>query len=325
MDTLILTRELITQILPPSAYLDAVRAAFRQLGAGEVAAPPVGHLDGLDGAFHIKAAVGSTAPRRAAVKVNGNFPHNPGRHGLPVIQGFIALLDAERGAVLALMDSVEITAQRTAACSAIAAQLLAPANARRLALVGCGVQARYHFDMLASLFPLESLALYDSVAERARELAGLLRDRNLVVEVQSSPAAAAHGAQIVVTATPSRTALLDANDVDAGCFIAGVGADSAGKHELSPSLLRRARVVPDVLAQAVHMGDLQHAVRTGVMTKEDVHGELADIVLGRVAGRTSAEEIFVFDSTGTAIADLAAAELVYERARSDPRALRIKL
>ncbi len=324
METLILARELIAQIVPPGAYLDAVRTAFRQLGSGEVATPPVAHLDGLDGKFHIKAAVRSTHPHRAAVKVNGNFPHNAARHELPVIQGFIALLDAERGAVLALMDSTEITARRTAACSALAAQRLAPANARHLALIGCGVQARYHVEALAQLFSLESIALYDNVAERAIELAGDLQDR-FNVEVQPSPAAAARGAQIIVTATPSRTALLDASDVDAGCFIAGVGADSAGKQELSPALLGRARVVPDVLAQAIHMGDLQHAVRAGVMTQADIHGELADVVLGRVPGRTSADEIFVFDSTGTGIADLAAAEIVYERAHDDPRALRIRL
>jgi alanine dehydrogenase len=324
VETLILARELIAQIVPPGAYLDAVRTAFRQLGSGEVATPPVAHLDGLDGKFHIKAAVRSTHPHRAAVKVNGNFPHNAARHELPVIQGFIALLDAERGAVLALMDSTEITARRTAACSALAAQRLAPANARHLALIGCGVQARYHVEALAQLFSLESIALYDNVAERAIELAGDLQDR-FNVEVQPSPAAAARGAQIIVTATPSRTALLDASDVDAGCFIAGVGADSAGKQELSPALLGRARVVPDVLAQAIHMGDLQHAVRAGVMTQADIHGELADVVLGRVPGRTSAGQIFIFDSTGTGIADLAAAEIVYERAHDDPRALRIRL
>jgi ornithine cyclodeaminase/alanine dehydrogenase-like protein (mu-crystallin family) len=222
------------------------------------------------------------------------------------------------------MDSTEITARRTAACSALAAQRLAPANARHLALIGCGVQARYHVEALAQLFSLESIALYDNVAERAIELAGDLQDR-FNVEVQPSPAAAARGAQIIVTATPSRTALLDASDVDAGCFIAGVGADSAGKQELSPALLGRARVVPDVLAQAIHMGDLQHAVRAGVMTQADIHGELADVVLGRVPGRTSAGQIFIFDSTGTGIADLAAAEIVYERAHDDPRALRIRL
>jgi alanine dehydrogenase len=324
VETLILARELIAQIVPPGAYLDAVRTAFRQLGSGEVATPPVAHLDGLDGKFHIKAAVRSTHPHRAAVKVNGNFPHNAARHELPVIQGFIALLDAERGAVLALMDSTEITARRTAACSALAAQRLAPANARHLALIGCGVQARYHVEALAQLFSLESIALYDNVAERAIELAGDLQDR-FNVEVQPSPAAAARGAQIIVTATPSRTALLDAGDVETGCFIAGVGADSAGKQELSPALLGRARVVPDVLAQAIHMGDLQHAVRAGVMTQADIHGELADVVLGRVPGRTSAGQIFIFDSTGTGIADLAAAEIVYERAHDDPRALRIRL
>jgi ornithine cyclodeaminase/alanine dehydrogenase-like protein (mu-crystallin family) len=108
-------------------------------------------------------------------------------------------------------------------------------------------------------------------------------------------------------------------------FIAAIGADSAGKQELSPSLLRACKVIPDVLAQAVHMGDLQHALAAGVMTADDVHGELGDVVCRRVAARTSPDERFVFDSTGSAITDLAVADLVYQSARGDDRRTWIEL
>jgi ornithine cyclodeaminase/alanine dehydrogenase len=302
-----------------------VRSAFQRLGAGEIDTPAVSHLAGLDGAFHIKAAISATSPRRAAVKINGNFPHNFVRHGLPVIQGVIALLDGERGRLLALMDSIEITARRTAATSALAAQRLAREESRRLALIGCGMQARYHFEALAELYRFDSVALYDRSPGRAADLAQKVQDSRLLADVKSSAQAATLGADIIVTSTPSRAALLDVDDVAAGCFIAAVGADSAGKQELAPALLRRARVVPDVLAQAVHMGDLQHAVVAGVMTAQDIHGELADVVCGHAPGRSSDDEVFVFDSTGSAVADLAAAEIAYEIACRDPATLRIRL
>jgi alanine dehydrogenase len=323
--TLLLSREAIARSVPPGAYLAAVGSAFRRLGAGELHTPSVSHLAGLDGAFHIKAAISLTFPRRAAVKINGNFPQNVARCGLPVIQGFIALLDGECGRILALMDSIEITARRTAATSALAAQQLARAESRRLAFIGCGVQARYHFEAFAELYRFDSVALYDRSAEHATELAHRVQDAGLPADVRTSARAAALSADIIVTSTPSRAALLGLEDVCAGAYIAAVGADSGGKQELAPALLRRARVVPDVLAQAAHMGDLQHALAAGVMTPQDIHGELADVVCGRAPGRSSDDELFVFDSTGSAVADFAAAEMAYEIACRDPAALRIHL
>ena len=216
--TLLLTREAIARSVPPGAYLAAVGSAFRRLGASEIDTPAVSHLAGLDGAFHIKAAISTTSPRRAAVKVNGNFPHNLVRHGLPVIQGFIALLDSERGRLLALMDSIEITARRTAATSALAAQHLARGQSRRLALIGCGVQARYHLEALAELYRFDSVALYDRSPERAADLAQKVQDSGLLADVKSSARAATLGADIIVTATPSRAAFLDVDDVCAGCL-----------------------------------------------------------------------------------------------------------
>lgn len=323
--TLLLTREVIASRVPPHAYVDAIRAAFRRLAAAELEIPAVGHVPGCGGAFHIKAAASLTGVRRAAVKINGNFPDNPARHGLPTIQGFIALLDAQCGHLLALMDSAEITAQRTAAASVVAAQLLARPAARRLALIGCGVQARYHLIHFTSAFAFDSIACCDLRAESADALAAFGAQRSLRVEIAKSAQAAAAGADIVVTCTPSRVPILHVGDVAPGCFIAAVGADNPHKQELDPELLQAARVVPDVLAQAIQMGDLHHAIEAGVMRAQDIHGELADIVAGRVAARNADDAIFVFDSTGTAITDLAAAEVVYEFARHDSSLPRIRL
>lgn len=323
--TLILTREFIASRVLPGAYVKAVRGVFAQLAQGQIDIAPVGHARGFDGAFHVKSATGLVAPRRVAIKLNGNFPENPLHHGLPTIQGVIALFDAECGRLLALMDSVEVTAQRTAAASVVAAQLLANPHAQRLALIGCGMQARYHLAAFLDAFPIRSLACYDIHADAAKRLVGNAVELGIDAHAANSARAAAEHADIVVTSTISRLPVLDCDDVGAGSFIAAVGADSPHKHEIAPGLLRRALVVPDVLAQSCVMGDLHHAIEAGTMRAADVHGELADIVADRIAGRTRADQIFVFDSTGTAIADLAAANVIFDIAQADPSAPRFRL
>jgi alanine dehydrogenase len=312
--TLLLTREVIASRVPPDAYVDAIRAAFRRLAAAELETPAVGHVPGCGGAFHIKAAASLTGVRRAAVKINGNFPDNPARHGLPTIQGFIALLDAQCGHLLALMDSAEITAQRTAAASVVAAQLLARPAARRLALIGCGVQARYHLIHFTSAFAFDSIACCDLRAESADAFAAFGAQRSLRVEIAKSAQAAAAGADIVVTCTPSRVPILHVGNVAPGCFIAAVGADNPHKQEIDAKLMGQAKVVCDVLEQCAGMGDLHHALQAGAMRREDVYAELGELVAGKKIGRDSQQEIIVFDSTGMALQDVAAAAILYEKA-----------
>ena len=326
METLILPRDYICGRVSPRAYFEAVQRAFLAFAAGEVTAPPVGHVPAEGGAFHAKAASrrGGGAPA-VVLKLNGNFPENRFRYGLPTIQGYIALLDARRGSVLALMDSAEITARRTAAASALAARFLARPDSRVLGIIGCGEQARCHIDALRELFPLGRVECHDIDRTRAEMLASHAQTCGLEPSIGDSVHAVAARADILVTSTPSTHALLTADDVRPGCFVAAVGADNPLKQEIAPALLASARVVPDILAQAVVMGDLHHAIDAGAMTAADIHGELADVVAGRVAGRTDPEQLFVFDSTGTAIEDLAAAEMLYEIARADPSAMRVAL
>src|SRR5262245_19653716 len=125
VQTLLLSRSCIAALAGPRDYLSAMRDAFLTHAQAGYRLPPVGHIGCGNGAFHLKSAQRTSEPALVALKVNGNFPQNPTLHGLPTIQGFIALLDGAAGAVLALMDSVEITARRTAAATAPAAVPLA--------------------------------------------------------------------------------------------------------------------------------------------------------------------------------------------------------
>lgn len=311
---LLLSRDAVARLATPADYLECMRSAFADMAAGRFEAPSVGHLPGIDGAFHIKGAYRSAAPALAAIKVNGNFPGNAARYDLPTVQGFVALLDAERGCVLALMDSIEITARRTAAATALAAQHLADADAHTLGVVGCGVQAHYHLDALIGIAPITSVRFCEPRDDAARSFADRAQRMGLQLRRVMEPGSVCSGAQIVVTLTTSTRPILQLADIAPGTFVAGVGADNPHKHELASDLLCGSRVVVDSLQQAASMGDLHHAIAAGDMSEADVYGELADLVTGRLPGRADPTRRYVFDSTGLGLQDLAAAGMLYERA-----------
>jgi len=313
---LLLSRSVIARLATTRDYLDAMQAAFADLAHGRFEVPQVGHVPGIGGMFHIKSAQRGGSPALATIKVNGNFPGNVVRRQLPTIQGFVALLDAECGCVLALMDSIEITARRTAAATALAAKYLAKPGSRTLAMIGCGVQAAYHVEALLDVVPIESIAFCDPRDDATRGFAARMLEMGLRTRRVGDARTAVRSADIVVTVTTSTRPLLGLADICPGTFVAGVGADNPSKHELAADLLKASRVVVDSLAQAAAMGDLQHAIKDGAMQAGDVHGELAQLAGGLIPGRAHGDEQWVFDSTGLSIQDLAAASMLYERART---------
>ena len=156
-----------------------------------------------------------------------------------------------------------------------------------------------------------------SFASEARSLnAARMLEMGLRTRRVGDARTAVRSADIVVTVTTSTRPLLGLADICPGTFVAGVGADNPSKHELAADLLKASRVVVDSLAQAAAMGDLQHAIKDGAMQAGDVHGELAQLAGGLIPGRAHGDEQWVFDSTGLSIQDLAAASMLYERART---------
>ena len=313
---LVLNQTEVRELLDLRECIDVVASAFRAHAEGNLPIAPgiLGAHIG-EGGFHIKTAALAGSPAYFAVKINANYPGNPSRFGLPTIQGLIALFEAGRGTPLAVMDSIEITILRTAAASAVAATHLARPDAAVLTICGCGSQGRSHVRALLQVRPITQVFAFDTdpecAARFARELGGELR---LDIRVVKTLEAAVPASDICVTCTPARAPILPAELVRPGLFIAAVGADNPEKQELEPGLLRRSTVVVDILEQAATIGELHHALSAGVMALADVHAELGQIVAGLRPGRSSQEEIIVFDSTGTALQDVAAASLVYERA-----------
>jgi len=323
-EVLLLTSREIRSLLSLDECIGAVERAFRAHGEGRAGPPAVLSMHTEGGGFHVKAGLLELDRSYFAAKVNGNFPENNSRFGLPTIQGVIVLCDAGNGTPLAVMDSGDITSLRTAAATAVAAKFLARQDSRTITICGCGNQGRVQLRALSGIRHLETAFAFDSDGERALRFSqDLTSELKISVKAVSDLRAAVRRSDICVTCTTSRQPLLGSDDVSPGTFIAAVGADNPQKQELHPSLMAGSKVVCDIREQCAVMGDLHHALDAGVMTRANVHAELGQIVAGRKPGRESQEEITIFDSTGMALQDVAAAAFLFEKAERNGSGVRL--
>jgi len=313
--TLLLSRAEVTALLSLDDCIAAVERAFLLHAEGSTLGPGVLGIAADGGGFHVKAAGLRLERTWFALKCNGNFFHNSTRFGLPNIQGLIILCDGETGYPVAVIDSIQITTLRTAAATAVAARLLSHPESKVVTVVGCGTQGRAQLLALSRVRRVETVQALDIDPGRARVFAqDLSREMGIQVRVTEDLAAAVRQSDICVTCTPSRQGFMEPEHLPPGLFLAAVGADSHDKQELDPRILASNKVVADILDQCAAFGEVHHALSAGLMTRDDVHAELSDVLAGRRPGRTSPDEVIVFDSTGTALQDVAAAVAVYEKA-----------
>jgi len=307
--TLLLSGSDVDRLLTPDVCIAAVEDAFRRLAEGKVPPPGILAMHAGEGSFHVKAGFLTLDRPYFAAKLNANFPDNGARHRLPTIQGAVILSDAANGMPLAIMDSISITALRTAAASAVAAKYLARKECGTALICGCGGQAASQLAALRQVRAPRRVLTYDQDRARAAAFASAIGGTPA-----TDLAGAASESDIIITCTTARRYFITREMVRPGTFIAAVGADNESKQEIDPHLMAQAKVVTDVTEQASRIGDLHHVIDAGMMTREAVHAELGEVVAGRKSGRESADEIIVFDSTGTGLQDVAAAIAVYRRA-----------
>lgn len=312
--TLIITRAEVATLMQPNDWLAAVEQGFAALAQGKATSPAPIAITAQSGVFHAKGASLDLDRPYVALKLNGNFPDNPATRGWPTIQGALLLCDGETGALLAVIDSIEVTLRRTAAATALAARFLARPESRTLLVCGCGDQAVPQLAALRAVLPIEQVLAWDRDPDRSRRFAEAQRRDGLAADLATDLAAACQRSDVIVTCTTARSPFLEASFVRPGTFVAAVGADSPEKSEVHPELMRRAVVTADVLDQCAVMGDLRHAIAAGAMTPADVHAELAELVRGAKRGRADDAAITLFDSTGTALQDVAAAAAIYRKA-----------
>ncbi len=316
---LTLTGAEVARVLSFETTIERVEQAYGGLYRHEAEVPPIQNMenDDVGGEIDVKSALAKAPTAYASVKIASGFFRN-NEKGLPTSYATIVVLDGETGRPLAIMDGDLITNWRTGAAAAVASRHLSREDSATVGLIGSGVIAGMALRALTKVRPVKRAFVWAPPVEMrtafARELSAEL---DLPVVAVDEPARAVAAADLVVTATPSREPILIPEMIREGTHINAIGADGPGKQELDARLTAGAKLVVDRLAQCRVAGELQHALRAGLMTEAQVHAEIGAVVAGAKPGRTDPGEITVFDATGVAVQDLAVATLVYERARAE--------
>jgi ornithine cyclodeaminase len=311
------------------ALTDTLEAAFAK---GAIAPPRHHHAVALDGrpeatlllmpAWEAREPGSRFAGRYMGLKAVTVYPDNATR-GAPAVLGSYLLLSAETGTTLAVMDATRLTAWRTAAASALASRYLSRPDAARLLMVGAGALAPFLVRAHAAVRPIGKVQVWNRSRPGAEALVAGLTQAGIAATVAGDLAAAAADADIISTATLSAEPLIRGAWLKPGTHLDCVGAFKRSMRETDDDAARRARIFVDTRAGAfAEAGDILQPLGAGIIGKEAVVGELAELCRGDVQGRRTPEEITLFKSVGASIEDLAAAVAVYERPpRSTPALL----
>jgi ornithine cyclodeaminase len=306
---LIVERSRIEEILGGLDLLPMIEAAFRDYSAGRAVVPPVGELLLDKGEVHIKygAIAGGDY---YVIKIASGFYENPSL-GLPSSNGMMLVFHQDTGEPEAvLLDEGRLTDVRTAAAGAVAAHVLAPPEVARIGVLGSGMQARLQLQQLAQLLETREVVAWGRDRQRLEEYRTDMATAGFEVVAAESPAGVAALAQLIVTTTPSTQPLLQAVDIRPGTHITAIGSDTAEKQELAPDVLALADVVVgDSLEQCRTRGEISRALAAGAIALEKPV-ELGAVLAGEARGRTSPEQVTVFDSTGVAVQDIAIATAI---------------
>jgi ornithine cyclodeaminase len=312
----LLTEEQVKALLPLDELIAAMEAAVAHFSAGEVLQPVRSVLTvGPSRAYFGLMPAYIEKPARLGAKLVTVFNENHQR-GLPSHLATIVLLDADTGSLLALMDGRYITEMRTAAVSAVSVRHLSRPEASTLAILGSGVQARSHLEAYAEVRSLKDVRVWSPKVE-SRDRFSQEMSQHVTVPVRSTTSAqdAVRGADLVVLATSSVSPVIEAAWVSPGAHVVSVGACRPDQREMAPELVTQGRLFVDSKAAAlVESGDVVLGIKEGRFGESHVLGELGAVVLGRVGGRTSDNEITIFKSLGMAVEDVVSADLVFRRA-----------
>ncbi|MCX8153201.1 MAG: alanine dehydrogenase [Candidatus Bathyarchaeota archaeon] len=323
MNVLLLSEREVTELLRIDEVITAVENAFREKALGYAQMPPKIYLNFAKYNGDVRAMPAYLERLdAAAVKIVNSHPDNPRKFGMPTVSATVLLLDPRNGALLAIMGGTHLTAMRTAAAGGIAIKYLANKDAKVASFIGAGVQARAQLQALLLTRPnIEEIRVCDISPKAAEAFAAEAKSKaaKCRVTIVGKEKEAVRGADIVITTTPSRRPVVFDEWVSEGTHFNCIGADAPLKEEIDPAILKRAKIVVDDWDQAAHSGEINVPISRGVLSKKDVWAELGEIVAGAKTGRTSKDEITVFDSTGLAIQDAAAAEVVYRKALSEQR------
>lgn len=313
----ILSRKDVRSLLTMEEVIEALKEAFLSCSRGETVAPlrlgmevtPYQGITLLMPSFQKK-------PDGLGVKLVSVFPENVKR-GLPTICAYYLLCDAQTGRLLALMDGAVLTGIRTGAASGLASSYLGRKDSTVLGLFGAGVQARFQLEAMTAVFPmLREFYVFDVDEKRsARFIEELPPDLRMEARVAQSSDEVVSRADVIVTATTSRFPVFQGKLLKAGTHINAIGGFMPSMQEVDEETVLRSKVVVDTFEGCLsEAGEIVIPIRRGTFSRDRIHSDLAGLVSGKQRGREAQEEITLFKSVGTAIEDLAAARLAYQKA-----------
>jgi alanine dehydrogenase len=312
----LLSEQDVRIVLSMRDLIDAMESALAQFSSRQVTQPLRSVIEvGLQRAFVGVMPAFISDPAMLGTKVVSVFGSNAAV-GLPTHLATIVLLDPMTGELLAIMDGRFITEARTAAVSAVAIKHLARADASRLAIVGSGVQARSHLEAIAMVRSLRDVRVWSPTHDHRTAFVREMRPRvDAPILAAASARDAVDGADLIVLATAAREPVVRSEWIAEGAHICAVGACRPDQREMETALVGRGRVFVDSREGAlVEAGDIVIPLRAGAFDETHLSGELGEVVLGTVKGRTSVTDVTIFKSLGMAVEDVAAAHLAYIKA-----------
>lgn len=316
MKVLFVNESLVHELLPMRSCIELMRAALANFTRGDAVQPLRSLVRLPDGTGVLGLMPGYLGePQAFGLKVVSVMPGNRGT-AYASHQGVVMLFGVTHGEPLAILDATAITAIRTAAASAVATDVLARPNAGDLALIGCGTQAGTHLAAMAAVRPLRRVRVWSRTRANAelfsrREAAGAGRE----IEVMATAEDAVRNADLVCTVTSAREPVVRGAWLTPGAHVNAAGACFVTHRELDGEAVRRGRFFTDSRESCLNeSGDFRIAVREGDIDDNHLLGEVGDVLLGRIPGRISSDDITVYESLGIAIEDLASAHAIHRRA-----------
>ncbi|PDS99749.1 ornithine cyclodeaminase family protein [Rhizobium sp. S9] len=317
MKTLLLKKDEVSRLISVTEVIAAVEEAYKAFSSDQVEQPdyvgidlpsPRGEIDFKLGYYKANEMISMKAS-------SGGFVDNPTAHGMPSGMATIFLFDARSGALICVMDGSLILGLRTGASGAVSVKALARKNATAVASIGTGNQARMQIRSINEIMKIEEIHAWDSNPDTLfKYKTDIESELGIPVMMANSKKKAVEQADILVTTTRGKGSLVEADWVRPGTHIVAIGTDQQGKQELDPEIFRNAKLVVDSIAQCTAKGETWHPLNRNIITKDDIHGEIGEILLGRKPGRESDDEITIFDSTGMAIQDNTTASKIYQNA-----------
>jgi alanine dehydrogenase len=317
MKTLLLKKEEVSRLICMKEVIGTVEEAYKAYNSNQVIQPPYTGIDlpSHRGEIDFKLGYYQGNEMISMKASSGGFKNNPTEYGVPNGMGTILLFDARSCALVCVMDGSLITGLRTGACGAVSVKALARKNARKVTSIGTGNQARMQIRAIKEVMKIEEIHAWDNHTETlAKYKTDIESEFGIPVIMASSKKEAVEQADILITTTRGKGSLVEADWVKPGTHIVAIGTDQQGKQELDPEIFRNAKVVVDSIEQCIEKGETWHPLNKKIIAKDEIHGEIGAILLGKKPGRENDEEVTIFDSTGMAIQDNTTSTRIYRNA-----------